>query len=249
MTGSPLTPGHPESSSSQGKTESSKRTGTRKASSNRRRPARPQRANGVATRQRILEVSSSMFAAGGYEATSLRQIASAAEIDIATLKYHFGDKASLFSEVYRDGHESMLELLDPCLDGLRNATTRDELLIALEDFVVGVHDFLEQHFWFVRMVLFRLLEGAQEIISLEEALQGMAADMFDGIFKTLERRGLIRDIDHRAVICLLISSFTSWFVIAEVKPQWMEDPSPLVPEGRLRSESFFLDLLERLLLR
>ncbi|TNE48506.1 MAG: TetR/AcrR family transcriptional regulator [Deltaproteobacteria bacterium] len=238
----------PTSPSSSKRTASAESKRAQMRSRGRKSKEGPQRANGVATHQRILDVASTMFAAGGYAATSLRQIAGAADIDIATLKYHFGDKAALFAEVYRVGHESMLDLLEPCMERLKAASTSDELMVALDDFVVAIHDFLAQHFWFVRMVLFRLLEGSEEIISLEEALQGMAADKFDDIFQTLKRRKLIRDVDHRAVICLLISSFTSWFVIAEVKPQWIEDPSPLVAEGRLRSEAFFLDMLERLLL-
>ncbi len=102
---------------------------------------RMRRANGVATRQRIFETASAMFAAGGFEATSLRQIASASSVDIATLKYHFRDKTELYSEVYRVGHENLLDHLKPCLDSLSHAKTKDELLVSIEDFVFAFHDF------------------------------------------------------------------------------------------------------------
>ena len=188
-----------------------------------------------------------MFAAGGYEATSLRQIASAAEIDIATLKYHFGDKPALFTEVYRIGHEGLLHYLNPCLEQLNGAFTRDALLVAIEDLVFSLHDFIEEHFAFVRLVLYRMLEGKEETITVEEELQGLAIEKFDDAFRKLHQRKLIRSIDQRALISLLVSAFTTWFLIAEVKPTWMDEPNPLTPAGRKRSEAFFTDLLERLL--
>ncbi len=206
------------------------------------------RANGVATRQRIIETARGMFATGGYEATSLRQIAGASTIDIATLKYHFGDKSSLFAEVYRHGHEALMLYLKPCLDGLKEVDGPDSLRVALEDLVIGLHDFISTEFSFVRMFLFRLLEGADAIITLEDALQGVAMEMFDDVFENLRQLKLIRDVDHRAVLNLLVSSFTTWFLIAEVKPTWIQAPSPMHEEGRYRSEAFFVDMLERLLL-
>ena len=55
-------------------------------------PTQAVRANGLATRERIVRAATEMFAEDGYEATSLRQIAMRADIDSATLKYHFGDQ-------------------------------------------------------------------------------------------------------------------------------------------------------------
>lgn len=208
---------------------------------------RMRRANGVATRQRIFETASAMFAAGGFEATSLRQIASASSVDIATLKYHFRDKTELYSEVYRVGHENLLDHLKPCLDSLSHAKTKDELLVSIEDFVFAFHDFLEEDFAFLRMLLFRLLEGSEAISHIEEELQGIAASLFDEIFRKLLRRKLVRDIDHRAFITVLVSSLTTWFVIAEVKPDLVEEPLPFTFKGRERSEAFFCDMFERIL--
>lgn len=219
-----------------------------KAKGAKHKPKRPRRANGVATRERIIETANAMFAASGYQATSLRQIAGAVDIDIATLKYHFGDKPSLFAEVYRLGHEEFLRYLNPCIESLNQAQNTDALRVALEDLVIALHDFLDENFTFVRMILFRLLEGSEDIISLEEELQDLATEIFDDTFQTLKQRKLLRDVDHRAVITLLISAFTTWFVIAEVKPQWLQKPSPFTTQGRRRSENFFVDLLERLLL-
>lgn len=206
------------------------------------------RANGVATRLRIIETARGMFATGGYEATSLRQISGAVGIDVATLKYHFASKSSLFSEVYRLGHEALIRSLRPVMEGFKEAQTREALRVAIEDLVIALHDFISDEFPFVHMFLFRLLEGSDITITLEDALQDIATEMFDDIFEGLKQRDLIRDVDQRAVLNLLLSSFTTWFVIAEARPTWIQDPSPLEQDGRYRSEAFFADMLERLLL-
>lgn len=55
-----------------------------------RRPGSPD------TRQAILDVARRMFATSGYEATSLRGIATEADVDPALLIHYFGSKQDLF---------------------------------------------------------------------------------------------------------------------------------------------------------
>src|SRR5688572_11851591 len=63
------------------------------------------RSDGLQTRARVLAAATEVFARDGFEGASLRQIADVAGVDIATLKYHVGNKAALFTEVYQDGYE------------------------------------------------------------------------------------------------------------------------------------------------
>ncbi|MFZ2854087.1 MAG: TetR family transcriptional regulator [Rhodocyclaceae bacterium] len=53
------------------------------------------------TRERILDVAERLFMAHGYEGTSMRQITSAAEVNLAAANYHFGSKEALLREVFR----------------------------------------------------------------------------------------------------------------------------------------------------
>src|SRR5262245_29863451 len=73
--------------------------------------ARRARGDGRETRARVLEAAAEVFARDGFEGASLRRIADAAGIDIATLKYHVRDKPALFAEVYRDGYEHFQQAL------------------------------------------------------------------------------------------------------------------------------------------
>lgn len=50
--------------------------------------------------ERILDVAEVLFAEHGYEAVSLRQIATGAGVDVALASYHFGKKLDLFEAVF-----------------------------------------------------------------------------------------------------------------------------------------------------
>ncbi|WP_159618633.1 TetR/AcrR family transcriptional regulator [Ruania rhizosphaerae] len=63
-----------------------------------RRPGRPP-AGGEDKRERILTEAISLFARSGFAATSLADVAQAAQISKAGLLHHFGSKASLYSAV------------------------------------------------------------------------------------------------------------------------------------------------------
>jgi len=52
-----------------------------------------------ATKDRILDAAEALFMAHGYEATSLRAITAAAEVNTDAVNYHFGSKEELFEAV------------------------------------------------------------------------------------------------------------------------------------------------------
>lgn len=213
-----------------------------------RRSKRGSRANGAKTQARVLRVATAMFAASGYEATSLRQIASAADIDLATLKYHFSDKPTLFARVYSEGHERFLQSIRPVFESVDRIEDRAAMVGLIRALVERVHLFLDEHLHFARLVLYRLLEDSDDATVLEDELQALAIDWLEGVFADLIARGVIRAVDTRAFLTLLITSFPMWFVACEVKPGWVGDPAPISDEGRARSQAFFQDLLERMLL-
>lgn len=70
----------------------------------RRRPT-GRRAGDSGTRDAILDAALRLFAAQGFEATSLRAIAAEAGVDAALIRHFFGDKESLFATVVTDRTE------------------------------------------------------------------------------------------------------------------------------------------------
>ncbi|MBB1472028.1 TetR/AcrR family transcriptional regulator [Luteimonas sp. MC1782] len=67
------------------------------------------------TKDRILGAAEELFALHGFGGTSLRQVTSRADVNIAAVNYHFGSKENLINEVFRRRMDEMsrrrLELL------------------------------------------------------------------------------------------------------------------------------------------
>ncbi|MEK8046190.1 TetR/AcrR family transcriptional regulator [Ideonella margarita] len=63
-------------------------------------PATLPRADGEASRARLMEAGLRLFAEQGYARTSTRDLAQAAEVNVAAIRYYFGDKAGLYKAVF-----------------------------------------------------------------------------------------------------------------------------------------------------
>ncbi len=59
------------------------------------------RASELDTRERLLAAASELFAATGFHGAKVREIAAAADANVAAANYHFGSKAELYLEVLR----------------------------------------------------------------------------------------------------------------------------------------------------
>lgn len=69
-------------------------------------------ANKSGTQQKILDAAQNLFAETGFNGTSLRQITSLAEVNLASVNYHFGSKKELIQAVL----QRYLSVLMPRLD-------------------------------------------------------------------------------------------------------------------------------------
>lgn len=70
------------------------------------------------TKDRILGAAEELFAQHGFAGTSLRQVTSRADVNIAAVNYHFGSKENLVNEVFR---RRMDEMSEQRLNRLREA--------------------------------------------------------------------------------------------------------------------------------
>ncbi len=64
--------------------------------------AKPTRSDGVEARNRLLDAALQLFAEQGFAKTSIREIALAAQANVASISYYFGDKAGLYRAVFSD---------------------------------------------------------------------------------------------------------------------------------------------------
>lgn len=69
-----------------------------------------ERTIGQRTRERILEAALPLFADAGFAGTSVRKIGAAAQVNVATLAYHFEDKAGLYRAVIERLYEELSQV-------------------------------------------------------------------------------------------------------------------------------------------
>ncbi len=73
---------------------------------------RTSRSDGEATRARILAVAGERFAASGFADTTNKDIAAEAAVDLASINYHFRDRAGLYQAVLIEAHRRIADLQD-----------------------------------------------------------------------------------------------------------------------------------------
>ena len=68
--------------------------------------------DGEATRARILEAAGELFAAHGYAEAASKAIAARAEVDLASINYHFGSRSGLYQAVLAEAHRRLMDVAD-----------------------------------------------------------------------------------------------------------------------------------------
>ena len=83
------------------------------------------------TKDRILHAAEELFAQQGFASTSLRQVTSRADVNIAAVNYHFGSKDNLVNEVFRRRMDEMsAQRLEALKAATRNAPGQLEPVLA-----------------------------------------------------------------------------------------------------------------------
>ena len=86
-----------------------------------RKVGRPKAQSSDSTRERILFEAEKLFAAGGYDGTSIRDVASACGCQIQSIGYHFGQKDQLFDTVIARRAKIMNTIRSTALTSLRGS--------------------------------------------------------------------------------------------------------------------------------
>lgn len=91
---------------------------------------------GERSRMRILDAAARLLSCRGYAATTLTDIAAAAEMQAGSLYYHFDSKDAIVTEVLRVGIDHARNAIDAALDALGpDATGSDRLAEAIVAYV------------------------------------------------------------------------------------------------------------------
>lgn len=97
--------------------------------------SRTARADGLQTREQILEAAGQLFAERGYADTTSKAICARAGVNIAAVNYHFGSRDGLYLKVLAEAHqrvmslESLRELAASALPGAQKLARFYEVMI------------------------------------------------------------------------------------------------------------------------
>lgn len=78
----------------------------------RARPVRNPRTDGDATRARIIEAAGQLFGTHGFAETTSKAIAAQAEVDLASINYHFGNRDGLYKAVLVEAHRRLINVVE-----------------------------------------------------------------------------------------------------------------------------------------
>lgn len=186
-----------------------------------------------ATRQQILEAAGEVFAEAGFRDTTVREICRRADVNIAAVNYHFGDKEKLYAEVLRYSGQKCLAKYPPLLDVGPEAPAEDKLR-------AFVHSFLLRIFakgsiaWHGKLMSREMVEPTAALDSLiEERIRPMAG-LLRGIVAEI-LRGEASDEDVRLCSFSIVSQCVFYHHCRPVLARLFPDQPPLDPEsaGRL----------------
>lgn len=95
------------------------------------------------TKAKILETSTKLFADKGFARTSIREIASLCDVNIAAINYHFGSKQNLCIQVFENAYRTTDEQIHILF---KKSKTIEDLAVQYFDYLTQEHVLLKSLF-------------------------------------------------------------------------------------------------------
>ncbi|MEV4515747.1 TetR/AcrR family transcriptional regulator [Dactylosporangium sp. NPDC049525] len=167
--------------------------------STRRRPGRPRAGDAEPTREVILRVATDLFARNGFDAVSIRAVAEAAGVDVATVHHHAGGKLVLYQACFAQVFEAERRALEPVIA----AAADGDLLTALHRVLDAFVDFLEERPETTGLWLRRWLEPDRHA-GIDEQFSTPLYEQVERVLAAAHRAGVLHEPQpHLAVRSLI----------------------------------------------
>jgi len=185
-----------------------------------------------ATRARLLVAARTQFAAKGFASTSTRELAAAADCNVAMIAHYFGSKAGLLRELLR---EQMAGTGDE-LRALQQSSEPFEAKVArFVDFMIGK---LARDHELMRIVHREVVNGANpEMLDEFGHIIGSNLALFSALVDEARSLGRVRaDIDPRVACLQLMGMMQCYFLNLPIASRLLGPPTPELLE-RLRKQA------------
>ncbi|MCY1277735.1 transcriptional repressor BetI [compost metagenome] len=182
-------------------------------------------AHPASSRQRILEVSTRLFAQHGFDGVTMRNIATASEITLPAIYHHFGNKEELFKAVETEMYSSHARSL---MDQLQADLSAEE---RLRGFVFVMFDHLESNPDYLKLLQRNLVDGWEEnqAFLVDLSLQPVMDELKTLLDEYAE--GLGDGITPIAIFSLILGFITLLPVVRHLKNR----PMPAGPGEGMRT--------------
>ncbi len=128
------------------------------------------------TKDRILQAAGPIFASKGFRKTTVREISDAANVNLASMNYYFGDKKNLYLETVVAARASRAQ--QHPLPEWTEATTAEEKLLDFITMLLNRLVAMQSEPWPVRLLM-------RETLQPTEACQHLVEDYFKPMFGQL----------------------------------------------------------------
>ena len=128
------------------------------------------------TKTRILRAAGPIFARRGYEHATVREICAAADVNVASIKYYFGDKKNLYLETVREARKMRAERYP--FPMWSDETPAEEKLYDFVSALLRRLTALQAAPWQVKLLM-------RELMNPDDACRMLVKDYFQPMFDAL----------------------------------------------------------------
>ena len=190
----------------------------------------------------LLRAAARLFAERGFDSVRTREVAAAARVNVATLHYHWRDKATLYQAALRDCDRHVLAFLASLdKESVQRELSLDE---QIERWIEWSFDFMTRHPEAVRLRLRWLLQGAPAGVP-DDTGREVALLRFGASF--VESR-VAKPDGGEALLTVLAILYTGMLLFSDSRMQRELLGGSVLRDAELRARvaSFARDLLRKL---
>ena len=157
----------------------------------------------------IIGTAEKLFAARGFDGTSVRDIAEEAGVNIAMISYYFGSKEKLMQALFKERTEHVKLKVESLLKE-ENLSPLEKVFVLADDYINRIAQ--KQPFHKI-MVYEQMRETNTPVTTLISELKKENAEYIAKLIKDGQKRGVFKkDIDVQMLINILVGTVTQTFM-------------------------------------
>lgn len=180
------------------------------------------------TRTRLIQVAGRLFAERGYDGVSVRDIVSAAKVNLGAVTYHFGSKQALFSKIIDEKTDPLRRF------GQEIETSRGDPAGKLVDILTEYAQFVLHREPFLKAYFIELLQGGRRLPRFARQRLAWRNRVVGDILREGIRRGIFRRCDVENVTLVFFGLTMPYILeLPSVKRRYRMGPYPAAAVRRI----------------